>query len=46
MESEMFFKTKNKNEKDKYAVIPKVQTAEGWKRMMLLKLKGTGKKKS
>ena len=42
----MFFKTKKKNTENKGEVSPKVQTAEGWKRSMLQKLKGPAKKKS
>ncbi len=30
----MFFKNKKKESENKYAISPKVQTAEGWKRMM------------
>jgi hypothetical protein len=30
----MFFRSKDKEKENKYAVFPKVQTAEGWKRMM------------
>lgn len=40
----MFFKTKKKNNENDFSVTPKVQTAEGWKRMMLKKLKDPSKK--
>ena len=42
----MFFKTKNKENENNFAVFPKVQTAEGWKRMMLKKWKESTKKKA
>ncbi len=42
----MFFKTKKKKSEKDLSISPKVQTAEGWKRMMLRKLKGPIKKKS
>ena len=42
----MFFKTKKKEPENKLAVTPKVQTAEGWKRMMLQKAKELSKKKT
>lgn len=38
----MFFK---KNTEKNFEVHPKVQTAEGWKRMMTQRLKGTSAKK-
>jgi hypothetical protein len=42
----MFFKNKKKKSEKDLTVSPKVQTAEGWKRMMFLKLKEPIKKKS
>ncbi len=42
----MFFKSKKKEPENKYAVFPKVQTAEGWKRMMLQKMREMDKKKT
>lgn len=43
----MFFKTKKKESEIKHTIIPKVQTAEGWKRMLLKKCaKWTRKKRS
>ncbi len=40
----MFFK--NKSTESGLAVFPKIQTAEGWKRMMIQKAKDSAKKKS
>ncbi len=42
----MFFKNKKKNSENKLSVFPKVQTAEGWRRMMLRMAKEPVKKKS
>jgi hypothetical protein len=42
----MFFKAKKKKSEKDLSVSPKVQTAEGWKRMMIRKLKEPTKKKS
>ncbi len=42
----MFFKTKTKENEEKFAITPKVQTAEGWKRMMLQKAKELSNKKT
>lgn len=42
----MFFKTKKKDSEIKHAIIPKVQTAEGWKRMLLKKMREMDKKKT
>ena len=42
----MFFKSKEKESKNKAIVSPKVQTAEGWKRMMLQKAKEQNPKKT
>lgn len=42
----MFFKTKKKTSDNKASVFPKIQTAEGWKRMMLKKMRDMDKKKT
>jgi hypothetical protein len=42
----MFFKSKKKKSEKDLSISPKVQTAEGWKRMMLRKWKEFTKKKS
>lgn len=42
----MFFKAKKKEPENKREISPKIQTAEGWKRNMLKKMKKQPPKKN